>query len=292
MTRTCVDSVFTIVPERARGYFFVDVQKGGGPLDRRGLAAGQIYNASLHDTSSKIPGGGLLSTSGDLVRLAIALNGTRLLKPESIEAMWTEGKTTTGKPTQYGLGWRIEELGGEKLVGHSGGQAGTSTYLLATPSRKSAVAVMCNLQGASLRNLTTAILTTVNTADTPVVEKTAADLTGNVRPAAGYGEVASRLSSFITAEIVAKKIPAFSIALVDGNRVVGSEGFGKADAAKNLPATADSLYRVGSVSKLFTDMAVMQLVQEGSVDLDAAVSVALPTLAVKNPFEGRSRCGG
>src|SRR5690606_5752378 len=114
-----------------------------------GLERDRLYNARLHDTSSKIPGGGFVASSGDLVRMAIALNEGRLLRPETVEQMWTEGRTLAGKPTQYGLGWRVDALGGDRLVGHSGGQAGTSTYLLTTPGRESAVAVMCNLQGAS-----------------------------------------------------------------------------------------------------------------------------------------------
>jgi len=286
MGNTCLDSVFQIIPHRSSGYIWIGSSEKD-EADRRLFRPNELYNARLHDTSSKIPGGGLLSTSGDLVRLAMALNGTAVLKPASIEAMWTEGKTNSGKPTQYGLGWRIQELGGARLVGHSGGQSGTSTYLLATPSRKSAVAVMCNLQGASLKTLASSILTAVNATDDPPSKKTSDKLTGNIPVAVGYEDIATRLGSFITEEIAAKKIPAFSIALVDGDRVVWSQGFGKANAANNVPATADSLYRVGSVSKLFTDMAVMQLVEEGKLDLDADVKTALPTFAVRNPFDGK-----
>ena len=208
MAETCIDSVFEIIPHRTNGYMWIGTSDKD-EAERKLFHANALYNARLHDTSSKIPGGGLLSTSGDLVRLGLALNRTDLLKRESVEALWTEGRTKSGKPTQYGLGWRIEELGGEKLVGHSGGQSGTSTYLLATPSRKSAVAVMCNLQGASLKSLATSILTAVNTADAPAVKKAPAQLTGNIPAAAGYEEIASKLSSFITEEIAAKNIPAF-----------------------------------------------------------------------------------
>src|SRR5579883_2915653 len=45
---------------------------------------------------------------------------------------------------------------------------------------------------------------------------------------------------------------------------------------KKLPATAETIYRVGSVSKLFTDVAVMQLVEEGKIDLDAPVGKYIP----------------
>ncbi len=288
MSSSCVDSVFAIIPNRTRGYLYTDPNRLEGLLNLTGLAPGQVYNARLHDTSSKIPGGGFLSTSSDLVRLAIALNSDQVLQPSSRTEMWTEGKTISGKPTQYGLGWRVERLNGEPLVGHSGGQAGTSTYLLATPSQKSAVAVMCNLQGASLKTLASSLLTAVNNPQAPIPAAAApADSAANTLPAAGYEDIAARLSEFITAEIAAKKIPAFSISLIDGDRVVWAEGFGKANAAQDVAATAGSLYRVGSVSKLFTDMAVMQLVGQGKVDLDADVTAALPTFSVQNPFDGQ-----
>ncbi|HEX6962394.1 MAG TPA: serine hydrolase [Lacipirellula sp.] len=101
----------------------------------------------------------------------------------------------------------------------------------------------------------------------------------------GYQEVAERLEKFIAGERQAKNLPAVSIALVDNNRIVWSAGFGSQDAAGNQPATSGTVYRVGSVSKLFTDMAVMQLVAAGKVDLDAPVKRYLPDFAPKNPFD-------
>jgi D-alanyl-D-alanine dipeptidase/CubicO group peptidase (beta-lactamase class C family) len=53
--------------------------------------------------------------------------------------------------------------------------------------------------------------------------------------------------------------------------------------AKQL-ATADSIYRVGSVSKLFADLCVMRLVAEGKLDLDVDVRKYLPEFAPHNPF--------
>ena len=53
---------------------------------------------------------------------------------------------------------------------------------------------------------------------------------------------------------------------------------------RSVPATAETVYRVGSVSKLFTDMAVMQFVEQGKLDLDAPVNRYLPEFAPRNPF--------
>ncbi len=80
-----------------------------------------------------------------------------------------------------------------------------------------------------------------------------------VLPSDPYLEVAHRLEPWIATEIAQKGIPALSIALVDDQKIVWARGFGFADPAKQVPATAETVYRVGSVSKLFTDLAVMQL---------------------------------
>src|SRR5262245_11760617 len=84
----------------------------------------------------------------------------------------------------------------------------------------------------------------------------------------GYEDIGRRVSEFAERELKDKGIPALSIAIIDGDKVVFARGFGAASADGKVPATADSIYRVGSVSKLFTDICVMRLVAEGKLDLD------------------------
>ena len=96
----------------------------------------------------------------------------------------------------------------------------------------------------------------------------------------------SRLNAFIEHEVKDKEIPSLAIALVDGDQIVFARGFGSASADGKQPATANSVYRVGSVSKLFTDLCVMQLVAEGKLDLDADIQKYLPNFKPQNPFGG------
>src|SRR5207302_5125243 len=70
-----------------------------------------------------------------------------------------------------------------------------------------------------------------------------------------------------------------------GQAVVWARGFGLADPKAKRPATAETVYRVGSVSKLFTDIAVMRLVEQGRLDLDAPVTKYLPDFTPGNPFD-------
>ena len=88
--------------------------------------------------------------------------------------------------------------------------------------------------------------------------------------------VQRQLLALIAHERTAGHIASMSIALVDDQRVVWSYGAGFADAERQVPATADTLYRMGSISKLFTNAAAMQLVAEGRLSLDEPVSRILP----------------
>ena len=107
---------------------------------------------------------------------------------------------------------------------------------------------------------------------------------GNVPPDPAYADAVVLLRAFIEHEMADKGLPALSIALVDGDRTVWAEGFGVADSATATPASATTVYRVGSVSKLFTDIAVMQLVEDGEIDLDAPVTAYLPDFRPTNPY--------
>ncbi len=94
-------------------------------------------------------------------------------------------------------------------------------------------------------------------------------------PAAGpYASVASELEAMIEREREQKGLRAVSIALVDGDDVVWARGFG--EQSEGVAATAETVYRVGSVSKMFTDIAVMQLLERGEMDIDTPVHEYVP----------------
>ncbi len=103
-------------------------------------------------------------------------------------------------------------------------------------------------------------------------------------PADGYSEVAEHLSRIIQHELNDKGIPSLAIAITDADHILWAQAFGDANPAGESPATANSIYRVGSVSKLFTDIAVMRLVEQGKLDLDAPVTEYIPEFQPQNPF--------
>jgi CubicO group peptidase (beta-lactamase class C family)/D-alanyl-D-alanine dipeptidase len=99
-----------------------------------------------------------------------------------------------------------------------------------------------------------------------------------------YTDVIELLSQFINEQLGEKDLPAISIALVDGQKLVWQKGFGFANPKTKTPPSESTVYRVGSVSKLFTDIAVMQLVERGKLDLDAPVTRYIPEFRPRNPF--------
>lgn len=284
MTQTVVDSQSAIVKNRTRGY--VRIRRPLQQLIGGGDSPSAIRNAPLHDTSMKIPGGGLLSTPSDLVRFACAVNTNRLCSDATKQMMWTEQQTTTGKKTGYGLGWSVRKRDGRKVVAHTGSQAGTSTVLILYPDQYISVALMCNLQKVRLTDVAHAIanvlLPTSSTAEHQDDQTHEPSGDAQRRSIDLNEQAIRRLSDAITYEVERKDIPALSIALVDGTRTVWSAGFGFQNEQKTVPASADSVYRVGSVSKLFTDLAVMQLVEAGRLNLDEPITMYLPDFRPHN----------
>ena len=108
------------------------------------------------DPSYKIPGGGWLSTVGDMVRFGLALQAGTLLKPESFQQMTTMQRVGGKEDTFYGLGWIVEGWGIPDapripgLVWHGGVQQGVTTNLYMLLPDRTVVAVMTNVEGEGL----------------------------------------------------------------------------------------------------------------------------------------------
>jgi CubicO group peptidase (beta-lactamase class C family) len=112
----------------------------------------ELLRTAPLDTSDRLPGGGWLSTPTDMVQFARAVMSHELLNGKWTSRMWTE-TTKPGEPMHYGLGWMLGLVGTHTIVGHAGGQAGTSTSLVLVPDAHLAVAVFSNRDGADMTRL-------------------------------------------------------------------------------------------------------------------------------------------
>jgi CubicO group peptidase (beta-lactamase class C family) len=67
-----------------------------------------------------------------------------------------------------------------------------------------------------------------------------------------------------------------------GNRILLNRGYGLADRSFDIPNTPQTKYLIGSITKLFTAVLVLQMVEKGDIDLDATIDAYLPYFPKKN----------
>jgi CubicO group peptidase (beta-lactamase class C family) len=92
----------------------------------------------------------------------------------------------------------------------------------------------------------------------------------------GAHEVESWIEKNVPLYMERARMPGFSIALVKDGETIYAEGFGLRDTQKNLPATPDTLYGIGSITKSFVAIGIMQLVEAGKISLDDPVNKHIP----------------
>ena len=92
----------------------------------------------------------------------------------------------------------------------------------------------------------------------------------------------------ISTHMKENKSPSGTISLVYRDRIIFSKGYGYQDIEKNIPVIVDqTMFRPGSVSKLLTWTAVMQLKEQGKLDLDTDVNKYLKTFDIKDTYPGQ-----
>ncbi|HEX9287595.1 MAG TPA: serine hydrolase domain-containing protein, partial [Thermoanaerobaculia bacterium] len=77
-----------------------------------------------------------------------------------------------------------------------------------------------------------------------------------------------------------RRIPGLSLAVVEGGRLRKARGYGLADIELRVPATPDTVYQIGSMTKQFTAAGIMLLLQAGKTSLGDTIHKYLPDLPV------------
>jgi CubicO group peptidase (beta-lactamase class C family) len=90
------------------------------------------------------------------------------------------------------------------------------------------------------------------------------------------------IDEYITARMRSDHIPGVALAIVKGDQIVYLKGYGRADQS-GRPVTPQTPFLIGSVTKPFTALAVMQLVEAGKVELDAPVQRYIPWFRTADP---------
>jgi CubicO group peptidase (beta-lactamase class C family) len=90
------------------------------------------------------------------------------------------------------------------------------------------------------------------------------------------------IDAYVQNQIQEMRIPGAALGIVKGDKIVHLQGFGDADDS-GREVTAQTPFKIGSTSKSFTALAIMQLVEDGKVDLDAPVQRYIPSFRVADP---------
>ena len=88
-----------------------------------------------------------------------------------------------------------------------------------------------------------------------------------------------------------KKVPGVVAMVSVANEVIYQGAAGMRDSTKKIPMTVDSIFRIASMTKAITSVAVMQLVEGGRVKLDEPASTYLPELSQVQVLEGFDPAG-
>jgi len=99
------------------------------------------------------------------------------------------------------------------------------------------------------------------------------------RPRADTAPDFAAIDAYIAAQIEEQRIPGLALGIVQGDQIVHLKGFGLAEVS-GRPVTPQTPFILASVSKPMTSLAVMQLVEQGKLELDAPIQRYLPWFRV------------
>lgn len=144
LTRTAVDDLAPVVPDRASGY----THHAGSSAD--------FDNADYISMTYPGAAGSMRSTTEDLCRWHLALFGGKIVKPASLAEMVKPALLKTGQlptapggksPLKYGFGLSPSEFEGKTRISHDGGIFGFTSILQSFPDQKVTVAAIMNFDG-------------------------------------------------------------------------------------------------------------------------------------------------
>ncbi len=214
-----------------------------------------------------------VSTAYDMLTWATALMGGSVLKPETLERAWT-----VTEPSLMGYGFEVTTNSmGYRRIGHTGLNPGTTTDFLFYPDKGWVLFTGLNMSDYRTRpQLHT--------------ERILLDIRHAAEGALGwnvdYRSTIKKTSKLIREQMRDNKVVGLGIALVDGHDVVWQQGFGYADRAGKISATADTIFQIGSISKPLTAIALMQLAEQGKVDIDRPLVDSMPDFDIKSRLPG------
>ena len=114
-----------------------------------GMKEFKRYQSPIH-SSWVIGAGNIHSTTDDLHHFMEALENGKLLKPDSVDKLYSYTKSRGINDSEYGLGWRIEHRAGEKWINHTGLLPGSASLIGLLPERNIKIIILSNATSTEL----------------------------------------------------------------------------------------------------------------------------------------------
>ena len=147
MKNSYYSNAYKIIPNRVNGYLYYE---------------GNYENPEYISTTIPYAAGSLMSTIDDMFLWSKAIHNNLLISEKSKRMAFTNHTLTNGKHSNYGYGWRIDEIEDIKTIEHAGGGFGFTTSGIYIPERNTYLIVLTNLDdgvGAETHNLKAAYAT-------------------------------------------------------------------------------------------------------------------------------------
>lgn len=221
------------------------------------------------------PTGGMKISAPDLAKWMMCLrdscitaSGDRLISAESYKKLFTP-VTPADPGTNYCLGVRTETrfISGKKLQGHTGSLHGLKSCMFYCPDEDWGFVCLCSsTKPDKINEIYEIYFKTVNLLYNQYI-----------RPL-----TEPDLQRELTEIMKRRDVTSMNVAVVKGNKIVYSNALGLKNIAKREPSSIGDLYRIASISKSFSGVSIMQLVEQGKISLEDDVS-DIVGFTVRNP---------
>lgn len=236
-----------------------------------------------YDAADFSPTGGMKISAENLAKWMMVFlnhgtgqNGARIMTPESVATMMhPHFKIKDIREYCLTLNTQPYLVDGYTLVGHTGGAYGLESAMYFDPRSNWGITVIC----ASSKGANTAMGVSCSFRD-PI--NILFDEVVKSREMKAAEAKAGRIREHLEQMRSEAGVPAMAVAVVKGGEIIYQEAIGVRDLATQEPLEKDDIFRIASLSKSFTGASIMQLVEQGKVNLSDDVS-KIVGFKVRNP---------
>jgi len=97
----------------------------------------------------------------------------------------------------------------------------------------------------------------------------------------------TELQDSIQKIIIKNNISGVGIVMISGDSIVLLRGFGKADIENNIDVNENTMFRLGSVSKILVSLAILKLQEDGKLNLKDKIGDIIPEIKIENPWKSK-----